>query len=723
MKKSNLEIWGGLECTINRVGDQYYVQLAYAGHWDRSGDLNRIAQLGISKIRYPILWERHQDKQHEYRHWETTERKLQELKAHQLDPIAGLIHHGSGPAFTNLLDPDFAEKFADYAYQVAKRFPWINHYIPVNEPLTTARFSGLYGLWYPHSRDDLSFVRMLVHQCKASILAMQAIRSVNPQAIWIQTEDLGKTHSTETLRYQADFENKRRWLGFDLLMGKVNSQHPLWDYLKWTGLDLKELDFFQAQSMRPAIIGFNYYLTSERFLDERLNLYPKHTHGTNHLHAYADLEAIRACPHQFSGIKTLLMEAWEHLQQDMAITELHLHCSREEQLRWFLENWNAVRELETRGIPIKAITAWALLGSFGWNQLLTAGKGMYESGVFDISSGYPRPTALAKLLRQITEQKSTPHPVFSRSGWWHRHQTSTQKSSYAQNNHSPESFKPLLIIGKNGTLGQAFARICSQRALDFRVSSREELDITNRFSIEKMIETYQPWAIVNTAGYVHVDHAEQDPAACFMANTQGAENLAKACARHKIKLLTFSSDLVFGGNKRRAYLESDPVSPLNIYGQSKALAERRMLKAYPKALIVRSSSFFGPWDEANFAYQVVQSLRKDERVLAAKDVFISPTYVPELTERCLDLLLDEESGIWHLVNQGMLSWADFAEDIAVKAGYPRSAITRKRAQELGFKAIRPAFSVLQSERGANLGSLEQALSQFFEHLSIRHLIQ
>lgn len=718
----DLKIWAGLECTINRVGDAYFNQLDYAGHWNREEDIEQIAQLGISKIRYPILWERHQERQNEWQNWDCTEKNLLKLKKHGLEPIAGLLHHGSGPAFTHLLDPDFPEKFADYAHQVAKRFPWINDYVPINEPLTTARFSGLYGLWYPHLRDDLSFIKMLINQCKASIMGMEAIRSVNPEAIWIQTEDLGKTHSTDLLSYQADFENQRRWLGFDLLAGKISSQHPLWDYLNWIRLDPKELDLFSNKKQQPDIVGFNYYLTSERYLDEQLSRYPKHTHGANHIHRYADVEVIRACPQQFLGLKKLVKEAWEQLQKEMAITEIHLHCSREEQLRWFDENWQYLRELKKEGIPMKAMTAWALLGSFGWNRLLTEGKGAYETGVFDCSCGSIRPTALAKFVKQLSNNENSTHPVLNRHGWWHAHQFRGEKSSLIQNNHVGLSFKPLLIIGKNGTLGRAFARICKRRAIDFHLSGREELDITNTQSIEKMMELHQPWAIVNTAGYVHVDHAEQDPISCFMANTQGAENLAKICARHAIQFLTFSSDLVFGGHKETAYLESDPVRPLNIYGHSKALAERRILKTYPKALIIRSSSFFGPWDEANFAHQVVQSLYKNESFVAADDIYISPTYVPELVEMSLDLLLDEERGIWHLANQGKLSWADFAAELAERAGFSRNVISRKSALELKFKAARPKFSVIVSERGANLGKLEEALDQYFIQTSIQNQI-
>src|SRR2546428_7170555 len=109
---SSLELWGGIECTINRVGDFYFDQLQYAGHYKREQDLKLIAELGIKTLRYPLLWEYHQPKQDQDINWAWTEKQLDTLKKYNITPIAGLLHHGSGPAFTNLLDEDFPIKFA-----------------------------------------------------------------------------------------------------------------------------------------------------------------------------------------------------------------------------------------------------------------------------------------------------------------------------------------------------------------------------------------------------------------------------------------------------------------------------------------------------------------------------------------------------------------------------------------------------------------------------------
>ena len=233
----SLELWGGIECTVNRVGDVYSDQFALIGHYDRDGDLELLAELGLSAIRYPVLWENVAPQEPQTCCWDWPDRQLATLRSLGVRPIAGLVHHGSGPRHTNLLDPDFGNKLAHYAGQVAARYDWIEDWTPVNEPLTTARFSALYGHWYPHHSTEESFWRALINQIDGIRLSMRAIREVNPHARLIQTEDLGRTFSTNPLRDQAAFDNLRRWATWDLLCGTFTPAHPFWERLTRFGLD------------------------------------------------------------------------------------------------------------------------------------------------------------------------------------------------------------------------------------------------------------------------------------------------------------------------------------------------------------------------------------------------------------------------------------------------------------------------------------------------------
>jgi dTDP-4-dehydrorhamnose reductase len=713
---SSPEIWGGIECTINRVENSFFDQLEYCGHYQREGDIPLIAELGIKAMRIPILWERHQPVKSEDIDWSWTENRLLQLQRHNIQPIAGLIHHGSGPEYTSLIEDNFAEGLKEYALAVATKFPWIEYYTPVNEPLTTARFSGLYGLWYPHHKDDLSFARMLLNQLKAVVLSMQAIRSVNPHAKLIQTEDLGKTYSTPLLKYQAEFENHRRWLTLDFLCGKVQPGHPLWKNFIDTGITAEELLFFYRNPCPPDIMGFNYYVTSERYLDQNYQKYPPHTYGGNKRHRYADVEAVRVAHEHASGLEVLLREAWSRYKLPIAMTEVHLHCTREEQLRWFKEKYETCCLLADEGIPIKAVTAWALFGAFGWNKLLTKPKGDYEPGVYSITSGKPRPTALASYIKSITQTTPTQHPILVDKGWWHRDIRLLYDNEYAE---KPAIFckgavPPLLIVGKNGTLGKAFARICEDRGICYRLVGRQDMNICNDQEIEKAINAYKPWAIINAAGFVRVDDAEVEIEKCFDENARGPELLALACKRHGIKFLTFSSDLVFDGSKKQPYVESDETNPLNIYGKSKAESETRVLSADESSLVIRTSAFFGPWDQYNFVNHVVNTLFLSQHCTVMKDVYISPTYVPDLVNASLDLLIDDEKAIWHVANDGEITWADMAYEVARMGGFNKSLLKPRSLQFMNLKAPRPVYSVLKSEKGIILPSLENALARYFE---------
>ncbi len=271
---------------------------------------------------------------------------------------------------------------------------------------------------------------------------------------------------------------------------------------------------------------------------------------------------------------------------------------------------------------------------------------------------------------------------------------------------------PLLITGATGTLGRAFARLCDLRGLPYRLTTRAELDVARPESAEAMLAELRPWAVVNTAGYVRVDDAEREPEACERENVTGPANLAAACSERAMPLVTFSSDLVFDGRKSAPYLESDPVAPLNVYGRSKARAEERVLAAHPDALVFRTSAFFGPWDAYNFVTIALRELAAGRSFVATGDAVISPTYVPDLVNASLDLLIDGESGLWHLANEGAVTWAELAARAAARAGVDAGGLEARPRAELGMAAPRPLYSALGSERGMLLPSLDDALDRY-----------
>ncbi|MCU1383033.1 MAG: dTDP-4-dehydrorhamnose reductase [Acidobacteria bacterium] len=701
MANRPIELWGGIECTINRIGDHFVDQLERCGHYTRAGDLDAIAALGIKALRFPVLWERVAPDGVARADWSASDRALGRLRELGVEPIVGLVHHGSGPAGTHLLDPKFPEKLAEYASAFAARYPWIRRYTPINEPLTTARFAALYGHWYPHERNDRAFVAALLHQCRAIGAAMAAIRGHAPDAELVQTEDAGHVRATRDVAAQAAFENKRRWLSLDLLTGRVTERHPLWRYLCARGGRV-QLEAIRRAPVPPAIIGLNYYVTSDRYLDGRLDRYPREAHGGNGKQRYADVEAVRVPGVGLRGHAAVLTEAWERYGLPVAITEAHIGCTREEQMRWLVDAWQGAHAAAAQGADVRAVTAWALLGSWDWDSLLTRVEAKYyEPGAFDVRTGTPRRTAVGGIIADLGAGRTPDHPALSVPGWWRR-----------PAGPLPSSARPILITGANGTLGRAFAQACELRGLPYVALTRRDMEISDPDAVRGAIARWQPWAIVNAAGYVRVDEAEREPSACRRANAVGPAVLATVCRQRGIQLVTFSSDLVFDGGLKRPYVESDPVGPLNVYGRTKVEAERRVLALAPAALVIRTSAFFGPWDRANFVTQVLDQLATGATVRATNQAIVSPTYVPDLVDRALDLLIDGANGIWHVANSGALTWFELAKIAARVAGLNPNGVEGCQRLVSRAPAARPPYSALGSERGPLLPPLEESLSRY-----------
>ncbi|MEO5597023.1 MAG: family 1 glycosylhydrolase [Novosphingobium sp.] len=714
MEPRPFALWAGAECTLARVGNVWRNQVEETGHADRLDDLTLLRDLGARAVRYPILWEQIAPDSIDQCEFQWTDQRLNALREQGTEVIGGLLHHGSGPHYTHLLDPEFPAKFGQFVHKVAERYSWIDKWTPINEPLTTARFSALYGHWYPHRRDFAAFARALVNQCLGTVTAMRIIRSVNPQAQLVQTEDLGRTFATASLRGQAVYDNHRRWLTFDLLCGRVRPGHFFYRKLLAAGITEAELGDLATGDGRPDLLGINHYLTSERYLDHRTRLYDPSHIGSNGRQRYADVEAARI--HRLArrvGIRRRLREAWQRYGIPVAVTEVQHGCTRDEQTRWFCEVWDQCRQAQKDGVDVRAVTLWAAFGAYDWRSLLTRRHGHYDVGAFDMRGTDVRPTLVAQAARSLAATGSFDHPVLDSQGWWKR-------SSRLYDSHpfditdKPRPGRPIWITGATGTLGQALARFCDHRGLTYVLTTRGQCDITDAASVTRAVAAIKPWAVINASGFVRVADAEREVDACLAANFTGALNLASACEEQGIPCVTFSSDLVFDGTAG-PYDEICQPCPGSVYGQSKALAEQSLMALMGRHLIIRTSAFFGGWDRYNFAYQVAASLISGQLVRACPHTVVSPTFVPDLCHAALDLLLDGCTGITHVGNQGAVSWHQFAQMVAEALGYDKSLI---RAAEGG----RPANTALVSNRFAPLRPLSAALADWAHDVRVANIL-
>ena len=443
---------------------------------------------------------------------------------------------------------------------------------------------------------------------------------------------------------------------------------------------------------------------------------------------YANADAARSVDRPLLGIEALLSQLWERYHCPIGITETHNVGTRDEQMRWFLEIWRSAELLRSEGVRVESVTAWSLLGAFDWKTLGVEKDNRYECGIFDLVSGEPRPTALVAMLRALGKGEPPPRTVaLASAGWWRRevrfkHDTEGRDLKAVDTllplpDHRPQSpaplldSSPILITGATGLLGRELARACERRGLPHVLTDRATLELEDRNSIDEAIRKYRPASVINAAGWSKIDGAEEHPDRCFAANAVGPENLGRACRMGEIPLVHISSDMVFGGDKGAPYLEWDAPCPINTYGRSKAEGERRVLSTGAHVLIVRTATFFSPHDARNFAVTLLRDLQDGRAPAAVADRFMSPTYLPDLVDAVLDLLIDGEAGIWHLSNTGRTSWAELSRMLAEAAGYDPDGIVEVSADAL-WSAPRPADIALGSVRGSQLSEIDPAVQRF-----------
>ncbi len=411
MSTAPLEIWASPEPTVARVDARCVRdQLAETGHETRCGDVALLAALGVRATRYPILWEKVAPESPDTLDFRWAGERLRLLAAHRIEPIVTLVHHGSGPRYTGLLDPRFPELLARYAGAVAARFPGVRRWTPINEPLTTARFSLLYGFWYPNrSFDHAAFGRAIVNEARAIQLAMHAIRRVVPDAELLLTEDLqGFVAADAGVAEYVAHKAERRFLSAELVMGRLAPGHALWTYLTARcAVPRDHLDALRRDAVAIDLMGWNYYPYSERIL------FSDDADGHRNL-ALVEIEPERL------NCAALLREAAARLGVPVALSEVHCTGEECERARWMLQRFADVTALRGEGVDVRALGAWAAFGMVDWRSLLRRADGASEDGVFTFAGpgGTPAPTLVADVVRELAAGR-TPRPALA-PGWWER---------------------------------------------------------------------------------------------------------------------------------------------------------------------------------------------------------------------------------------------------------------------------------------------------------------
>ncbi len=266
----------------------------------------------------------------------------------------------------------------------------------------------------------------------------------------------------------------------------------------------------------------------------------------------------------------------------------------------------------------------------------------------------------------------------------------------------------IILIGKNGQLGKEIHKQSQERGYDVHAFGREELDIANSEKVKEEIKSFKPDAVFNASAFHVVPQCEDEPEQAFLVNAIALKPIAVVCEEKNIKFVTYSTDYVFDGLKGSLYIEEDKPSPVQMYGISKAAGEYIALAYSPTSVVIRSSGVYGgkygsKSKKGNFALNILKQAKSEDSIEVAKEQVVNPTYSVDLAKASLDLLEHKNiSGIYHLVNEGYCSWAEFALEIVKDKGLPTKIIPVDRKGMAG-SLKRPLFSALKNTRARELG--------------------
>ena len=256
----------------------------------------------------------------------------------------------------------------------------------------------------------------------------------------------------------------------------------------------------------------------------------------------------------------------------------------------------------------------------------------------------------------------------------------------------------ILITGVNGQVGQALMRELTEH--EMIGLTRQDCDLTNPDQIRQVIDQHQPELIINPAAYTKVDQAEDEPELAFQINRDAPKVMAEKAREYHIPLIHFSTDYVFDGEKKEAYVEEDPTHPLGLYGESKCAGEEAVQKVGGLTYTFRTS-----WVYSNIGHNFYLIMKKlseerDELKVVAdrKGVPTSNQFIAEQIKEIIPQLKENNTGVYHLVPDGSCSWYEFAKQIISQAN-PKFNLEHLYAiptHKFSTKTQRPANSVLSN---------------------------
>ncbi|MGI4833255.1 MAG: family 1 glycosylhydrolase [Janthinobacterium lividum] len=382
----------GIECSYPTIdhGKTRRDLLAECDHYNRyQEDLGLVKELGLKVLRYGLPYYSIQQAPGKY-DWEFADLAMAEMQRLGITPILDLMHFGVPNWLGNFQNPELPVHFANYCEQVAKRYPWVRYYTPVNEIYVTARSSAKDGVWNEQLKDDKSFVTAMKHTVAASIMGTQQIAKQRPDCVIVQSESAEFMHELRAEHTPAvQLENALRFLSLDLLY----AHHPdgeVVNYLYDNGMTRQEYDWFMAgEPPGYQIMGNDYYGRNEKIM------LPDGSIQTS-------MDVL--------GWYTITSEYYRRYQKPVMHTETNVF-EAELAPMWLWKQWTNILRMRKDGVPVLGFTWYSLIDQVDWDTGLAKKNGVVNAcGLYDLDRK-PRPVAAAykALLQEYGQITIVPH--------------------------------------------------------------------------------------------------------------------------------------------------------------------------------------------------------------------------------------------------------------------------------------------------------------------------
>jgi beta-glucosidase/6-phospho-beta-glucosidase/beta-galactosidase len=366
----------GIECsnpTINngKVRRDLLEECGHYKYWKK--DLQLVKELGLNVLRYGLPYHLVNKAKGKY-DWRFADKVMNEIKRLKITPILDLMHFGVPDWVGNFQNPELPIHFANYAAAVAKRYPWVRFYTPVNEIFVTAKMSAKEGLWNEQLKTDKAFVTAIKNIVAASILATHEIAQIRPDCVIVQSESAEYLHEAYVNKDPAvTMENKLRFIALDLLYANPPDADVCM-YLLDNGLTRKEYEWFmKGEPPGYQVMGNDYYGRNERI---------KLPNGN--IETASDI----------LGWYQITKTYYERFKKPVMHTETNVF-NKDEASIWLWKQWMNVLKMRRDGVPVLGFTWYSLINQVDWDIALAQKKNnINECGLYDMDRN-PNPVAAA----------------------------------------------------------------------------------------------------------------------------------------------------------------------------------------------------------------------------------------------------------------------------------------------------------------------------------------